>query len=129
MLTITKETKNDSIKMEAYNKLRRATYYNDPNISKEYTKKYLEFASKRKDSHHIVLVHFFLGNAFLMERSYQKALENYLVGANYYDKNQDTARLTSVYNLLVLIPINILKILQMIFLKVVQAKPLISIAR
>ena len=95
---ITESSTNDSIVMDTYNKLRRATYYNDPTASKEYTFKYLESARKRKDSHHIVLAHFFLGNAQLIDGSYEKATRNYLVGAHYYQSKKDTARLTSVYN-------------------------------
>lgn len=98
LLNITKTATNDSIIMDAYNKLRRATYYSDAKASKEYTDSYLQFAEKRKDSHNIVLAYFFLGNASLLDGSYEDALKNYLVGANYYDKKQDTARLTSVYN-------------------------------
>lgn len=98
LINITKTATNDSIIMDAYNKLRRATYYSDAKASKGYTDGYLKFAEKRKDSHNIVLAYFFLGNASLLDGSYEDALKNYLVGADYYDKKQDTARLTSVYN-------------------------------
>ena len=95
---ITKTSTDDSLVMVAYNKLRRATAYNNQKASKAYTLKYLELSRKRKDSHNIVLAHFFLGNAQILEGKYQDATQSYLIGAEYYQKKQDTARLTSVYN-------------------------------
>jgi len=89
---------NDSVVMVAYNKLRRATYYSDAEASKAYTVKYLEYARKRKDSHNIVLAHFFLGNANVLSGKYDDALDAYIVAANYYELRKDSARLTSVFN-------------------------------
>jgi two-component sensor histidine kinase len=95
---VVKTSKNDSLVMDAYNKLRRATYYSDAEASKGYTQKYLEYAQKRKDSHNIVLAHFFLGNANVLSGNYDKALNGYLIAANYYEQKKDSARLTSVLN-------------------------------
>ena len=49
-LKLATQSSNDSLVMDAYNKLRRATYYNDADASKGYTKKYLEYALKRNSN-------------------------------------------------------------------------------
>lgn len=96
--TIVNTSSSDSVKMAIYNKLRRATYYTDASASKRYTKKYLEYAKKLKDSHNIVLARFFLGNAALMSGDYDQAVNDYLFAANYYQRKKDSSRLTSVLN-------------------------------
>jgi hypothetical protein len=35
------ETTNDSLRMNLFNELRKATFYSEPDISKSYTKEYL----------------------------------------------------------------------------------------
>lgn len=95
---VVKTSTNDSIKMDAFNKLRRVTYYQNPDTSRHYTIKYLEFARKRKDSHNIVLAHFFLGNAKVIQGDYTSAMTDYLIGADYYEAQKDSARLTSVFS-------------------------------
>jgi len=89
---------NDSLIMNAYNKLRRATYYSDAEASKNYTYKYLEYAQKRKDSHNIILAHFFIGNASVLSGEYETALNKYLIAVAYYEQKKDSARFTSVLN-------------------------------
>ena len=84
--------------MAVYNKLRRATYYQNPDTSKYYTTRYLDFARRRKDSHNIVLAHFFLGNANVIDGDYNEAISHYAIGANYYESKKDSARLTSVFS-------------------------------
>ncbi len=98
LIQITKTSKNDSIIMHTYNKLRRATYYSNAKASEKYTKKYLEYAEKIKDSHNIVLAHFYLGNASVMSGNYEKALNKYLIAANYYERKKDSNRYSSVLN-------------------------------
>lgn len=98
LIQIIKTSKNDSLVMKTYNKLRRVTYYSDAEASKKYTKKYLEFAEKRKDSHNIILAHFYLGNANVMSGNYEKALNKYLIAANYYEHKKDFNRYASVLN-------------------------------
>ncbi len=95
---VIKTATNDSIKMLTYNKLRRATYYSDAETSKSYTKNYLEYAIKLKDSHNIALGHFFLGNAEVVGGNYDEALTNYLISGNYYERKKDSKRLCSVLN-------------------------------
>ncbi len=98
LIQIIKTSKNDSLVMKTYNKLRRVTYYSDAEASKNYTEKYLEFAEKRKDSHNIILAHFYLGNANVMSGNYEKALNKYLIAANYYEYKKDFNRYASVLN-------------------------------
>ncbi|MEE9349038.1 MAG: histidine kinase dimerization/phosphoacceptor domain -containing protein [Flavobacteriaceae bacterium] len=98
LLNIVKTSKNDSVVMTTYNKLRRATYYSDAKASKNYTQKYLEYAQKRSDSAQIILAHFYLGNANVMSGNYEKALEKYLISANYYQQKKDFNRYASVLN-------------------------------
>jgi len=98
LLAIVKSTKNDSLKMLTYNVLRRSTYYSDAETSKAYTKNYLELAQKLKDSHHIALGRFFLGNAEVLAGNYDTALSNYIISGNYYERKKDSSRLCSVLN-------------------------------
>ncbi len=98
LIQITKTSKNDSIIMHTYNKLRRATYFSNAKTSEKYTKKYLEYAEKIKDSHNIVLAHFYLGNANVRSGNYEKALNKYLIAANYYERKKDSNRYSSVLN-------------------------------
>ncbi|PWI29524.1 hypothetical protein DI383_12000 [Flavobacteriaceae bacterium LYZ1037] len=95
---VIKTSANDSVKMITYNALRRATYYTDAETSKTYTKNYLELATKLKDSHHIALGRFFLGNAEVLAGNYDTALSNYIIAGNYYEKEKDSSRLCSVLN-------------------------------
>ena len=91
-------TSNDSIKMDAYNKLRRATYYSDQKSSKQYTEKFLELAKKRKDSFNMALAQFYLGNAYVVDSDFETALSYYLLSAEYFEHKQDSGRLSSVLN-------------------------------
>lgn len=95
---IIKTVKNDSIIMRTHNKLRRLTYYSDAKSSKKHTEKYLEYAEKRKDSHNIILAHFYLGNANVVSGDYNKALDKFLIAANYYEQKKDSNKLGSVLN-------------------------------
>ncbi|HIP36389.1 MAG TPA: sensor histidine kinase [Crocinitomix sp.] len=98
LITIVKTSKNDSVIMATYNKLRRATYYSDAKASKNYTQKYLKYAQKRSDSAQIILAHFYLGNANVMSGNYEEALNKYLISANYYQQKKDSNRYASVLN-------------------------------
>ncbi len=90
-------TDNDSIIMDTYNKLRRATYYSAPKKSQEYTFKYLEVAKKRQDSFHTAIANFYLGNSYVVQSNYKNALSHYLKSANYFEK-RDSSRYSSVLN-------------------------------
>ncbi|MCW5520938.1 tetratricopeptide repeat protein [Aureitalea sp. L0-47] len=92
------QTTNDSIRMTLYNELRKATYYNEPEVSKNYTQEYLKVAERNRDSFHIALCSYYLGNADLTLGNYQEALPNYLKAANYFENSDDPGRLSSVYN-------------------------------
>ncbi len=89
---------NDSVTMGLYNQLRRATYYSDPVTSKDYTLKMLEYAIKRKDSFHIALSNYYLGNANITGGNFVEALPYYLKAAEYFERKEDLNRLGSVYN-------------------------------
>lgn len=84
--------------MDTYNKLRRATYYSDQKASRNYTIKFLEFASKRKDSFHMALANYYLGNSYVSESDFETGLSYYLKSANYFERKNDSARLSSVLN-------------------------------
>lgn len=92
------ETTNDSIRMNLYNELRKATFYSEPEISKAYTLNYLEIAEREGDSFRIALCHYYLGNANVTMGNYEEALPNYLKAANYFESSDDPGRLSSVYN-------------------------------
>jgi len=91
-------TSNDSVIMDTYNKLRRATYYGDPEASHDYTEKFLEYAEKRDDSAHMALAHYYLGNSNVTATTYKEALSHYLFSMEYYERKKDLARLPSVIN-------------------------------
>ncbi len=95
---IIKTATNDSIKMVTYNNLRRATYYSDPKQSKAFTENMVEMAKKIKDSFHIGLGDFYLGNANVVTSNFDIALNHYLKSAAYFERVQDSARLSSVLN-------------------------------
>ncbi|MCF6279773.1 MAG: tetratricopeptide repeat protein [Flavobacteriaceae bacterium] len=95
--TIVKNSANDSIIMETYNKLRRATYYSNPKESQKFTFKYLEFSKKRKDSFHTAIANFYLGNSYVVQSNYENALNRYLKSADYFEK-RDSSRYSSVLN-------------------------------
>uniref|UniRef100_UPI00404AF55A tetratricopeptide repeat-containing sensor histidine kinase n=2 Tax=Gelidibacter sp. TaxID=2018083 RepID=UPI00404AF55A len=95
---IIKTSKNDSLKMMAYNGLRRATVYTDVNKSRSYGEKYIELAKKLKDSNHIALGHYFIGNIDVATGGYESALNNYLFSRNYFESINDSKRLCSILN-------------------------------
>lgn len=95
---IIRQTNNDSIIMDTYNKLRRATYYSDQKSSKKYTQKFFEFATKRNDSFNQALGNYYLGNANVVEGNYESAIQFYFKSADYFEKKRDSARLSSVLN-------------------------------
>ena len=92
------ETTNDSIRLNLFNELRKATFYSEPDISKTYTKEYLELAKKVNDSFRIALGQYYLGNADITIGNYKEALPHYLEAANYFESSDDLGRLSSVYN-------------------------------
>lgn len=95
---VIKTSKNDSVIMDAYNKLRRITYYTDPKTSQVYTLKFLETAEKRKDSFHMALANYYLGNTYVVQHDYEEALNQYLKSADYFETQKDSSRLSSVLN-------------------------------
>ncbi|GAA3779415.1 hypothetical protein GCM10022271_09560 [Corallibacter vietnamensis] len=98
LLNIVTSRTNDSIKMVAYNKLRRATYFSNPKKAQEYTHKYLEYAKRRKDSFHIAIAHFYLGNTFVTQSDFKPALEHYFNASSYFERVKDSTRLSSILN-------------------------------
>jgi signal transduction histidine kinase/tetratricopeptide (TPR) repeat protein len=91
-------TTNDSIRMNLYNELRKATFYSEPDVSKNYTREYLYTAERLSDSFHIALGRYYLGNADVTLGNYEEALPNYLKAATYFESADDPGRLSSVYN-------------------------------
>ena len=98
LVSLLNKSENDSVTMSLYNQLRRATYYSEPEVSKNYTLKFKEYAVKRKDSFHIALSNYYLGNADVTMGNYMEALPFYLKAVKYFEKNEDIERLSSVYN-------------------------------
>jgi two-component system NarL family sensor kinase len=89
----------DTVKMDLYNKLRRATYYSNSQISETYTARYLELAKKVGDSLQIAIANFYMGNANVVNGNPDKALPFYLKAANYFESKEDElSRLSSTYN-------------------------------
>lgn len=89
----------DTVKMDLYNKLRRATYYSDPPSSEKYTEDYLKIAIKIGDSLQIAIANFYMGNANVVNGNPNKALPYYLKAASYFESKEDElARLSSTYN-------------------------------
>jgi two-component system, NarL family, sensor kinase len=95
---IVANSKNDSIVMDAYNKLRRATAYSNQKASQQYTYKFLEYAKKQKDSFHMALANYYLGNSYIASGNFEKALKYYFKSEAYFDRKKDSARLSSVLN-------------------------------
>ncbi len=94
-----KVAQTDSVKMDLYNKLRRATYYSNPPISESYTANYLEMAKRIGDSLQIAIANFYMGNANVVNGNPDKALPYYLIAASYFESKEDElSRLSSTYN-------------------------------
>ena len=98
MKKVAATTKNDSIKMETYNKLRRATYYAQPKESKDYADLYLKFAKKINNPDKIAVAHYHLGNALVTHAEFGTAINHYLESAEFYESEGDSLRLSSVFN-------------------------------
>lgn len=98
LLNLIKKSKNDSLIMVWYNKLRRATYYTNSDDGMKYTKKFLEYAIKNKYPLEIANAQFYLGNSYVTKSEYFKALPLYLKSADYYESVNDTNRLSSAFN-------------------------------
>lgn len=91
--------KEDSLKINLYDQLRRATVYSDPVQSEKYTLQQLDLAEKKKDSFQIAIAHFYLGNAQINNGNTPKAIDYYLKAAYYFEQvDYDPPRLSSVFN-------------------------------
>lgn len=89
----------DTVKMDLYNKLRRATYYSNSQISEVYSASYLDMAQKVGDSLQIAIANFYMGNANVVNGNPDKALPFYLKAATYFESKEDElSRLSSTYN-------------------------------
>jgi len=98
LLKIIHNSKNDSLIMDTYNKLRRATSFLNNENSLKFTKKFLEYAKKNKYSLETAMAQYYMGNAHVAQSEYPKALQYYLKSAAYFEKVQDSVRLSSVIN-------------------------------
>tara|TARA_R110002072_G_scaffold9239_2_gene45316 strand:+ start:6936 stop:8792 length:1857 start_codon:yes stop_codon:yes gene_type:complete len=99
LLQLLRFAKADTLKMDLYNKLRRATYYSDPPSSEKYTEEYLKMAIQIGDSLQIAIANFYMGNANVVNGNPDKALPFYLKAANYFESKEDElSRLSSTYN-------------------------------
>ncbi|MFC3876893.1 tetratricopeptide repeat-containing sensor histidine kinase [Winogradskyella maritima] len=92
------KTEDDTLKMQTYNQLRRATYYSDPKMSEGFTEKYLEYAKKIKDSQQTAIAHFYIGNANVVQSNFEKALTNYFKASDYFEQIKDSSRYSSTLN-------------------------------
>lgn len=90
--------KNDSLVMDAYNRLRREYYYSDQKVAHEYAIKYLEYAQKIDDSTHIGIAYYYIGNANFQLNKFSDALDNYLISSEYFQNLGAITRLPSVYS-------------------------------
>ncbi len=91
-------TTNDTIRMNTYNLLRRETYYTNPVQSQKYANLFFETAQKLKDSLHMAFANYYLGNTYVTQTNYKKALDHFFKAANYFEKVKDSSRLSSMYN-------------------------------
>ena len=91
-------TQNDTLIMNSYNKLRRLTYYSTPEESKKYAELYLQYAQKIKNPDKVAVAHYHLGNALVTHAKFDKAIQHYLTAAEFYEKEKDSLRLSSVFN-------------------------------
>jgi two-component system NarL family sensor kinase len=99
LLQLLRVAKADTLRMDLYNKLRRATYYSDPPSSEKYTAEYLNLAIQIGDSLQIAIANFYMGNANVVNGNPDKALPFYLKAANYFESKEDElSRLSSTYN-------------------------------
>jgi two-component system, NarL family, sensor kinase len=99
LLRVLRNVKDDSLKINLYDQLRRATVYSDPLQSEKYTLQYLKLVEKKRDSFQIAVAHFYLGNAEINKGNSYKAIDFYLKSAYYFEQvNYDPPRLSSVYN-------------------------------
>jgi len=97
--TLLLRVKDDSVKMDLYNKLRKVTYYSNPINSEKYALKYLEYAQKTADSLNTAIANFFMGNANIVNGNAHLAINYYLRSAHYFEEvSYDPSRLSSVYN-------------------------------
>ncbi|MFN4198841.1 MAG: histidine kinase, partial [Flavobacterium sp.] len=99
LIHVLSKVKDDSLKMDTYNKLRKVTYYSNPINSEKYALKYLEYAQKTADSLNTAIANFFMGNANIVNGNAHLAIDYYLKSAHYFENvNYDPSRLSSVYN-------------------------------
>ncbi len=91
-------SQNDTLIADSYNKLRRLTYYSKPEESKKYAELYLQYAQKIKNPGKVAVAHYHLGNALVTHAKFDKAMQHYLKAAEFYEKEKDSLRLSTVFN-------------------------------
>ena len=91
-------TDNDTLKLEWYNQLRRASSYNDPKKAKGYILKYIALAEKLSYERQVNIGKVYLGNTCYALGEYNKALEIFLESEKYFTSQKDTTVLGNIYN-------------------------------
>lgn len=89
---------NDTLVMDAYNRLRREYYYADQKASHGYAIKYLEYAQKINDSIRQGIAYYYIANANFQLNKFSNAIENYLISSVYFEELGEKQRLPSVYS-------------------------------
>lgn len=95
---VIESSKNDTIIMDVYNSLRRATTFSNQKASQKYTFKFLEYSQKLKDSFKIALANYYLGNSYVASSDFEEALTYYFKAEEYFDRKKDSSRLSSILN-------------------------------
>ncbi|MFK7932625.1 MAG: hypothetical protein AB8G22_03895, partial [Saprospiraceae bacterium] len=91
-------TDNDSLKMEWYNELRKATIYNDVEQAGDYTKQYVAYAEKLELPFNVALGKVYLGNTYVQREQYENGLTLFLQAIEYFETEKDARRMAGTYN-------------------------------
>ncbi|GAB4421133.1 MAG: hypothetical protein OHK0039_35560 [Bacteroidia bacterium] len=89
---------DDRARMGWYDQLRRETVFDDPRQAQEYVLCYLELAGQQGDTFRTALGQVYLGNIHHALGAYDEALGYFLQAERYFEAQNDSVRLGSVYN-------------------------------
>lgn len=91
-------TDNDSLKMEWYNQLRKATIYNDLEQASGYAQQYLAYAKQLNLSEKVALGQVYLGNTYVQREQYEKGLALFLPAIKYFESKENARWMAGTYN-------------------------------
>lgn len=91
-------TDDDSLKMEWYNQLRKATIFQDLNQAMGYAENYIELAQKIENPFKIAIGKVYKGNIHIRKTEYETAIDLLLQSVQYFENQNDSVRIGSVYN-------------------------------